>query len=331
MTHLSLILFLILTLPWTSSAEEDFFLTIEKIPFNLYEEVRCGKGETCYYYRSHNPIQYHGRMGFEHIPSITFRESLRAQSELVYNVTYKINEHKFRASFGQGEERRKFALFFGGSFTFGQGINDYETLPSQFAIKNTDYEAYNFGINGAGLNTMLSQIFHFDLQRIVKQREGVAIYVYFEEHVARALGNLPSLGWLRTAPFFSIEDLSDMGKIEEARPLRTKILLFIQKYIPGMKNRIFPSIGSDELHYACRLFERAKVNLNNKLGKTKMIVLQHPFYGTMNPELKDCLREKSISVVESDIMLDQKYKLPYDGHPNALANDLISKLLTDNL
>ncbi len=309
-------------------ANEDVILQMDSIPFSLYEERGCGSEQQCYYFRSKNPIEYHGRTGFEHTPSISFRESLRTEQEIIYDVTYEINAHKFRPSTGQGESRSKFALFFGGSFTFGQGLNRDETLPSQFAKMNESYESYNLGVNGAGLNTMMAQIMHFDLPGFIKQQEGIAVYVFFEEHIARALGNLPSLPWLRTAPYYSMEDLTYEGSIEEARPWRTRLLLLLRDYFPGAGSKIFPSIGKEELGYACRLFERARDDLKAKLAQVRFVVLQHPFYGWMNDELKSCLKEKDITVVESEIIEDWSYKIPYDGHPNLKANEYTSSILS---
>lgn len=311
-----------------ANAKEDFILSMDTIPFSLYQEKSCEGQQNCYYFRSRNPIEYHGRTGFEHIPSISFRESLRTEQKIIYDVIYEINAHGLRPSLAQGEEREKFALFFGGSFTFGQGIERIETLPSQFAKQNDSFESYNFGVSGSGINTMMAQITHYDLPNIVKQRKGIAVYIYFEEHIARALGNLPALPWLRTSPYYSMDDLTYLGSIEESRPWRTRLLLFLREYLPGIKHRIFPSIGAEEVEYGCRLFERARDNLKHRLGEVEFIVLQHPFYGRMRSELRSCLVSKGITVADSEIIEDLEYKIPYDGHPNLKANSYTSTILS---
>lgn len=310
---------------------DDLVLNLKSIPLSFYEESRCGNNETCFYFRSSNPIFYNGRIGFEYQPSVTFRESLRSSENLLYDVTYKINEFGFREGAPRKQEATDFAFFFGGSFTFGQGLKDEETLPSQFESMNHKYQAYNFGVSGAGMNTMMAQTMHLKLDEFVKEKSGIAVYIYFEEHIARALGNLPSLAWLRTSLYYREEDLQMMGQIQDARPLRTKVLLWMRKYVPGLSNRIFPSIGDGERNYACRFFERANSDLKTRMGRLKFVVLQHPFYGRMDQDLKSCLTEKGILVVDTDLIEDEKYKIPYDGHPNKAANQIISKLLSDAL
>jgi len=49
-------------------------------------------------------------------------------------------------------------LFFGGSYTFGEGVNDDETMPACVAAQTDECQVHNYGLPGAGPQHMLEQL-----------------------------------------------------------------------------------------------------------------------------------------------------------------------------
>ena len=82
--------------------------------------------------------------------------------QVFYDVTYTINKYGLRVSPHDLKENItntynfKNILFFGGSFTFGEGVNDDENLPWKIEKKsNYKLKSYNFGFHGYGSHQML--------------------------------------------------------------------------------------------------------------------------------------------------------------------------------
>jgi hypothetical protein len=63
----------------------------------------------------------------------------------IYDVSYQLNELGLRDTPHNGDKFPVF--FFGDSFTFGEGVDDDDTLPAQFA-KATGRKVLNFALHG---------------------------------------------------------------------------------------------------------------------------------------------------------------------------------------
>ena len=78
-------------------------------------------------------------------------------------------------------------MFFGDSFTFGEGVNDEDTLPNAFSIVS-GMRVLNFGINGYGPHHML-RLLELDVpKKITSSFPRLMVYTAIEDHIARAAG-----------------------------------------------------------------------------------------------------------------------------------------------
>ena len=72
------------------------------------------------------------------------------------NAKYTINNDGFRLTPGNNVKKRYRINFFGGSFTFGWGLNDDETLPYIFFKIAKNWNSFNYGIPGYGVHQSLA-------------------------------------------------------------------------------------------------------------------------------------------------------------------------------
>lgn len=105
-------------------------------------------------------------LGYALAPSKTAHVvKITAGGQLVYDVTYTIDEHGLRRT--ESNPDGPTVAFFFDSMTFGEGVNDSETLPQQFAdLTGRQYRVLNFGVPGYGPQTMLRTLetgYHDDL------------------------------------------------------------------------------------------------------------------------------------------------------------------------
>lgn len=135
-------------------------------------------------------IRNHNVLGYAPLPGSNASHAKYFNNELIFNVKYKINSDGLRISppYNNGELLGSI-LFFGGSFTYGTGLNDTETMPYQTGIKtHGKYYIYNFGFRGYGPHHMLAAIEHGMVEKIVKFRPKYAIYQALIGHIGRAAG-----------------------------------------------------------------------------------------------------------------------------------------------
>jgi len=113
-------------------------------------------------------------------------------SHRIYDVTYTINGEGLRVtSSSTGTAAEQCVLFFGDSFTFGEGLDDADTLPYQVGSQSGGrIKTFNFGFHGYAPNQMLASLEHGLVSRIVDCRPSVAVYSALADHVPRVTGNI---------------------------------------------------------------------------------------------------------------------------------------------
>lgn len=73
------------------------------------------------------------------------------EGRAIYSVSYTIGDDGFRVT-PQDPDREGLAYFLGGSFTFGVGLEDNQTLPYYFAKFAGEPAVKNLGIQGYGMH-----------------------------------------------------------------------------------------------------------------------------------------------------------------------------------
>lgn len=97
-------------------------------------------------------------LGYQPIPG-THNHKVISNGKIIIDKYYTVNQDGFRITPRIYDlETNKSINFFGGSFTFGYGLNDDQTLPYYVQNYFTDWKVYNYGISGYGVHQMLAQI-----------------------------------------------------------------------------------------------------------------------------------------------------------------------------
>lgn len=261
----------------------------------------------------------------------------------LYSVTYTIGTNGLRVVPQYNKKENKCVIFFGDSFTFGEGLNDDETLPYRVSIKTEgQYKIYNFGFQGYGPHQMLSAIEHNMIDNIIECKPKHVIYPALAAHVDRSAGPSP---WDQHGPrYILLEDGSvkysghfDDDKIDGG--IRPKI-----------RNEMNKSLLYDKYFNRKEPVSRANIDLFvGIIDKSKRLLEEHypglKFHMILwdNPEknrelIIDLLNEKDIPIHLIEKILPDysenksKYAIVphYDYHPNARANELIADYIITN-
>lgn len=128
------------------------------------------------------------RPAIEHFPAWS---TAAATGEVMYRVTYSLDRNGFRFTEGGGAGADTY-LFFGDSFTYGEGLQDDETIPARFARDlGSRVTAVNLGFHGFGPQNMLRLIETDGFAAAVTGPVKGAFYLAIEDHVDRAVGRYP--------------------------------------------------------------------------------------------------------------------------------------------
>ena len=303
--------------------------------FHTTSEVRVGNFES----GGSGTNQYLG-YGPKHDGVFTSKGIIN--NKVIYNVYYTI-KNGLRYTPNSNEKSQDCALFFGGSFTFGQGLADSSTLPFYFnQFADQKYEILNYGFTGYGAHQMLAQI----QTRVAKdlpgfKRKGIAIYSFIPEHIWRDAGYAI---WDQYGPRYEIigDSLKRVGIFTSLprwieRPLA-------QSYI--YKRLVFERKPTH--HDLIRSIEIIKKS--NELLQKKGICLyvfvwdrhdwikdyfqsENDYYLFMSELKKNNIKTFFLSKTIPDFKekINDYVLSELDGHPNALANEEIAKYLYTQL
>ena len=295
--------------------------------------------------------------GYKGKPNTTATAHKSTQSgKSLYNVSYTTDELGWRITPSSKLDSSSCVLFFGDSFTIGEGVQDNETLPFYFgrALGNqANARIYNFGFHGYGPHQALALVQSGEIARIVKDCQSVlAIYESLPGHIARAGGFSP---WEQgtNAPRFYL-DPSGSLKWGNAYLHKSPVLA---KLAPKLKARLAqsylykllqPSYGYDESYNALyfAIIDTLQKQLQEQFGAHFALVLWDAT--DLSDEIE---RKESHAIIKhyknglgggamdlvlvSEILPNYKqqreaYSIDRcDLHPNARANEQIARYLVD--
>ncbi len=293
----------------------------------------------------------HKFLGWAPIKGKSFIERVRFDNKLLYQVKYTIDQHGLRiAPLPPHTPQRESAclLFFGDSFTFGEGVRDEETMPYRVGEKTKRrYQVYNFGFLGYGPHQMLTQLQQGLVDAVIECKPAVAIYQAIPDHISRAAGLEV---WDTSGPKYVPENDTSVlrkGQFDEEMPndLLGQIRAF-HRHLPKdakrflLKSAMYRAllfmhrpVNDDDIDLFLRIVDRSRHIIESRYTNASFHVVLWDFSGDNPIESKivEGLKQKAIPYhLISTILPDyrgheEKFKIHHaDGHPNPLAHDLVA-------
>ena len=318
----------------------------------IKKEISKKKNEKSYFNYVGQKYFTKSKYGYLANPGNYFSIKSASDGEIIYDVKYIINNEGFRLTPQKYELNKDTTIinFYGGSFTFGEGVNQDETIPAYFSNYSNDrIFVNNYGFHGWGPNSALMLL----KDNIEKQKnyKTVNILLTFESHAVRS----------SCKPQFS--KFSPMYEINKSFNKNNSYVKYIGKcrnsFIPDFffkilrKSRVinfldgklskssFTEIKDLELYYAI-IKEFIRVSTNNN-SLTVIGILPENFYDKKwsNKIIDNMIKVKKNSLVkiidirlydESNSFLDEKYFHHIeDMHPSAIANYERAKILLNEI
>ncbi|MGE0560390.1 MAG: hypothetical protein AB7O47_01105 [Flavobacteriales bacterium] len=271
-----------------------------------------------------------------------YHSVLIKDKQTVYDVNYTIDSNCKRITPDFDSSRSKYALFFGCSIAFGEGLNDNQTFPYYFQQQTNEYNSYNFGYSGYGTNHMLARMEFQNLTQQVKEKDGVAFYVFFGDHVNRSIGSMNTfIGWLSNAPYYEMKDgkLVRNKMFKNGRYWVSKFYeLVYQTSIINYFKINFP-IKPQPKHYelTVEIIQASKEKYIQQFGNDNFYVILYPSFKFLPQEdydyFKSLLDKKGIISIDLDSFINysEEHTLGGDPHPNANTNKMLVEELIKRL
>ncbi len=207
---------------------------------------------------------------------------VKKTGEVIYDVIYTIDEYGRRITpVLNSDQRDKFMLFVGGSFTIGEGVEDHQTMPAYVGTRPSEYRPYNYGFHGFGPFDVLTRMQHMNFKDQIKEKNGVLIYTFIDDHIHRCIGSMRVIRWKAPHPYYQYTKQSGFvrkGSFKTGRPLLTfayemisksKILRFLNITLPL-------KISEKHLELTTQTLAAIKDEFHNLYPNDKFYVLFYP-------------------------------------------------------
>lgn len=268
--------------------------------------------------------------------------------KIIYEVKYTIDNDHLRVNpYNQKNTPETNLVFVGCSVTFGEGLNDNQTIPAQVALLTQHTHTFNYGTSGYGPTHILSYFKYFNLAKKFPQPKSVkAIYIWGDYLIMRAVGSLDYLRWGGDiAPYFKI---SPSGlQLSSSLSKEFPVLKFISKLIfriPYLGKYLikfhfdwplYNHYSDHDIDLIIEILKETKDNYQKQFSNDQFYIAFYPFSDYSISKLQARLNQigiKTINLASAYANVDiSKTFIPDDGHPSSygahlLALELIKKL-----
>ncbi len=282
-----------------------------------------------------------------HLGTVPYADSiyhhvLVKDNDTVYDVRASIDSNCLRVNPDHKPEHDQFALFFGCSIAFGEGLEDNETLPYHFQENSDEYNSYNLAFSGYGTNHMLARLEYQDLSKIVREENGKAFYIFFWDHIFRSIGTMEHYcGWASNAPYYTLDD----GELVRKKAFKNGRYLVSETYEAIYQTNIIKKFGINfplalnKEHYnlVAEMVLQSKNEYMEQFGNDDFYVVFYPTYAEYTAEqlnqFQSILEAKGIDYLDLNDFLDYgpEHTLGGDPHPSSNTNQMVARELLNRV
>ena len=262
----------------------------------------------------------------------------------LYEVTYSTDEYSGRITPVKNPSKRdNFLLFFGCSFTFGEGVNDNETLPCYLSELAIDYNPYNYGYMGYGPHQMLARLRETDIRKEIEEKKGILIYTFIDDHVNRAIGDLRTYDWGYNSPYYAIDHngkLIRKGNFTSGRPTLSLIYNIMRKsrIVNFFRINLPLCITDAHIRLTAGITEESYKTFKEKFKSDDFYVIFYPWASSRYAKrMMPYLRRAGIKYLDYSTGLvkgedHRKYLISmHDGHPGPMLNKIVAERIFQDL
>jgi hypothetical protein len=189
---------------------------------------------------------------------------------------------------------------------------------------------------------MLARLQYQDIKEVVKEKDGIGLYIFFWDHIERSIGSMDRYSkWVSNAPYFYMkgDELVRDRAFKNGRYLTSKIYeKLYQSSIINYFNVSFPlSLNEDHFDLVTEMVKKSKEEFKEQTGSDKFYLVIYPSYTEVDKEqMKSFLQlldDKGVEYIDltKNYIYTGESTLRGDPHPNANTNELLSKRLFEEI
>jgi hypothetical protein len=274
-------------------------------------------------------------LGYKITPKDKIYTSIKTSGDkVIYDVSYHIDKNGFRIT-PQIKPNQECTWFVGDSFTFGEGVNDNQSLPWLWA-EHKHVNTVNFGIHGYGPHQVLRVLELSETQKYTEQycRPNTIFLQLLPEHILRASG---VSNWDKNGPWYDLDPHGHLylkGKFSDKPNVNQNIYLQKSYIIKYIESKITPPAHITPHHWAVYKKIIQAIKLQADQMQADFILLLWDMNPSGSPalylkETTEILNNLNIKYILASSLLGsdlkpENYFIPQDGHPNFKAYQMIA-------
>ena len=277
---------------------------------------------------------YNDTIGFFSIKNSQRISRVTVDDAILYETTQTVDELGRRIMPKSNPRVGEAVLFFGCSFTFGDGVEDHESMPYRFqeAIKD-EYKVLNLGYSAYGAHQMLNILENRgEVRGLEELKPKYAVYQAITDHVLRGTYS----AYQKIGPKYLFDGNGSLEQVGVFNPGLSKLQNYLSK--SALLQRIFfpePRFTQEDFDLYLAMVVKSRDLFEKRYDGTFYCLLWEEETADKNlyEKIVEGLKKNNIEVIEVKDILPgyeenkAKYLFPVDGHPNALAHELISDYL----
>lgn len=268
--------------------------------------------------------------GYRVRPGVHTSRRLSQSGEVIYDVSYTIGEDGYRKA-SSGETFN--AYIYGGSHTFGEGLNDNETLAHYLSLESF-LNVKNLGVHGYGMHQAL-----YNIENGFSSQSGINILLTAPWHSARSACK-PSYT-VGTPKYIAVEGFAVLKGVCKNNSLllkilsKSKIIMLIKRALLDKSSQV--KNDDIDLYLAILKSIAKKTHENNSKLTIAYIKGREQEFNHSDWTNESLMQElEIIAVIFIDVTLSKTreeldssfYIHKLDPHPSATANTARAKLIS---
>jgi hypothetical protein len=276
-------------------------------------------------------------LGFRQKPSVKVEVRKKHKGKVLYDVSYTTDRYSRRITVPKNDGDRAL-VFMGCSYTFGSGVNDDRTLPSQVAALMPDCQVVNYGQDGIGAQHICEILRAKSIHTQGIAKKAAVIYTFLHVHIRRAIGVEPiTRAFGKNFPWYLLEDgkLVRKGRFSDRPGDWDWKLSYRRKH--GIKNWYGEYIIEEDAALVCALLGEAKRLFEAQFDSQGFYLLVFPQrQGAYTERVMEGCRTRGFTILDYRDILgkmerEEDFFIPHDGHPLPSTYRMIAEKLRGDL